>query len=140
MQETFTDLILEEKHQGRTIFMSSHMFDELEETCDRVAFLKNGHIIDVVEMSKIRGNEQIKKYKIEFVNAEDYLQFTSLPFEFERKQEAIHQVTILIPDEKLDALFAALKKLNVKFISQIPQTLERYFKEKYNTEEDSYNA
>jgi ABC-2 type transport system ATP-binding protein len=132
MQKVFTDLILEEKHKGKTIFMSSHMFDELETTCDRVAFLKEGHIIDVVEMSKIRGNEFVKEYKIAFLNDLDYRTFLDMDFNIIRKQNKFNQVTIHIPDDKLDYLFSVIHKMDIEYMTQIPQTLERYFNEKYN--------
>jgi ABC-2 type transport system ATP-binding protein len=134
MQKVFTDLILEEKHKGKTIFMSSHMFDELETACDRVAFLKEGRIIDIVELSKIRGNERIKEYKIEFNSHADYLAFLGRSFDVTRRQDEFSQVTINIPDENVNILFRVLSELDVKFILQKPCTLETYFKSKYNTE------
>jgi ABC-2 type transport system ATP-binding protein len=135
MQKVFTDLVREEKHRGKTIFMSSHMFDELESVCDRVAFLKEGHIIDIVELSKIRGNERIKEYKIEFVNDEDYRAFLGNAFDVKRRQDEYRQATITIPDDDINELFSVLSALQVKFITQKPQTLETYFNEKYNNTE-----
>lgn len=37
MRATFLDIIQEEHSRGKTIFMSSHSFDELGKTCDRIA-------------------------------------------------------------------------------------------------------
>jgi ABC-2 type transport system ATP-binding protein len=45
MQRTFIDLILEEKTRGKTILMSSHIFQEIERTCDRVSIIKDGRIV-----------------------------------------------------------------------------------------------
>ncbi|MFQ7003440.1 MAG: ABC transporter ATP-binding protein [Ruthenibacterium lactatiformans] len=42
MQNRFIDLILEEKQRGKTVLMSSHMFEEVERTCDRVGILRGG--------------------------------------------------------------------------------------------------
>ncbi|AZZ61247.1 ATP-binding cassette domain-containing protein [Oenococcus sp. UCMA 16435] len=135
MQNVFIDLIKKEKSKGKTIFMSSHMFNELESTCDRVAFLKNGHIIQVVKIDQIRGNEKTKEYKIEFVKEEDYKKFLRHPFNMIRLQEKLNQVTISISDTKINELFRVLSTMEVKFISQLPLTLETYFKEKYNQTE-----
>ena len=58
MQNRFVDLILEEKKKGTTILMSSHIFEEVERTCDRTAIIRQGRIVDTVEMtalSKIRN-------------------------------------------------------------------------------------
>lgn len=58
MQNRFVDLILEEKKKGTTILMSSHIFEEVERTCDRTAIIRQGEIVDTVDMaelSKIRN-------------------------------------------------------------------------------------
>ncbi|CEY36516.1 ABC transporter ATP-binding protein [Streptococcus pneumoniae] len=47
MQQVFIDLILEEKQRGKTILMSSHIFTEIERTCDRVAIIKDGRLVTV---------------------------------------------------------------------------------------------
>lgn len=139
MQDSFIELIHEEKARGKTIFMSSHMFDELESTCDRVAFLREGRIIDIVDMSTIQGNETMKKYKIEFLTHNDYLEFLDCNFEhkirIERIQEKYNQVTVSVPDSEINHLIKALAKSHVKFVTQIPYTLETYFKDKYSKTE-----
>lgn len=131
MQSEFTELVKEQKRKGKTVFMSSHMFDELESTCDRVAFLKDGHIIDVVDMSTIRGNETVKEYKIEFEIKAGYLDFLTRPFNISRRQERYNQVTIHIPDSDINNMFSVLSGIEVKYITQIPRTLESYFMDKY---------
>jgi len=56
MQERFCELILKEKARGKTILMSSHMFDEIEKTCDRVAIIRHGKLVveavDLKEMNE----------------------------------------------------------------------------------------
>lgn len=42
MRDVFVQIIKAEKARGATILMSNHMFDELEETCDYVGFIKDG--------------------------------------------------------------------------------------------------
>lgn len=135
MQRAFIDLILEEKKKGKTIFTSSHMFDELESTCDRVAFLKDGHITEILDMSSIRGNELVKEYKIEFVKRKDYLAFIACSFEVTRLQEEFNQVTVHIPDEDIGLLFRSLSDKTIRYITHKPLTLEAYFKNKYNDSE-----
>jgi ABC-2 type transport system ATP-binding protein len=55
MQEEFFNLILEEKKNGKTIFLSSHILSEIEKVCDRVAIIKKGKLIHVEEMSSYRS-------------------------------------------------------------------------------------
>ena len=44
MQNRFTQLIQEERERGKTIFMSSHIFEEVEKTCHRICMIKDGKI------------------------------------------------------------------------------------------------
>lgn len=44
MQNRFIELILEEKKKGTTVFMSSHLFEEVERTCERTAIIRQGEI------------------------------------------------------------------------------------------------
>lgn len=51
MQNTFIELIGEEKKRGKTILMSSHIFEEVERTCDRIGIIRQGRLVvtDTVE-------------------------------------------------------------------------------------------
>ena len=128
MRLSFLDIIKQEHEKGKTILMSSHLFNEMEDTCDRVALINNGHIIDIVDMDKIR-NRPVKDFKIEFNNKNDYQLFKSLPYKIIRDQEKFNQVTISIPKQDTDILFKDLLNYDVKFIAEVKYTLEKYFKE-----------
>lgn len=54
MQNRFIELIAEEKKQGKTIFLSSHMFEEVERTCDRIGMIRNGRLIAVDSIDTLR--------------------------------------------------------------------------------------
>lgn len=127
MRATFLDIIKEEHRKGKTIFMSSHSFDELEKTCDKAALINHGRIVDVCDMNEIR-NRPVKEFKIEFHSAEDYERFLSESYEKIRLQEQYHQVTIRIPSQNTASLLGVLKHYDVKFISELPYTLEMHFK------------
>lgn len=128
MRDTFLDIIKNEHSKGKTIFMSSHMFEELETTCDKVALISDGHIIDVVNMNDIR-NRPIKEFKIEFNNKDDYQKFQKEKYEIIRLQDQYNQVTIKIKTTETGKLLTTLCNYDVKFVSEIPYTLERHFKE-----------
>ena len=128
MRDAFLNIIKREHQKGKTIFMSSHMFNEMEETCDRVALVSNGHIIDVADMNEIR-NRKTSEFKIEFNDKESFEKFRNSKFKIIRIQEKYNQVTIQIEKNNINTLFKDLKELNVKFISEVKYTLERHFKE-----------
>ena len=128
MRDAFLDIIKREHKKGKTIFMSSHMFNEMEDTCDKVALVSNGHIIDIVDMNEIR-NRETSEFKIEFNDKKSYKIFKEMKFDIIRDQEKYNQVTINIEKDNINTLFNKLKDLDVKFISEIKYTLERHFKE-----------
>lgn len=130
MRAEFIDIINEEKKKGKTIFMSSHMFDEVEDTCDKVALIKDGKIIAIKDTNEIKHNEE-KSYKIEFNSYEDYRKFISEEFEFINKKEEQNQVTVNINDKDINKLTRKLKAYDIKFIVEIKYTLEKYFKSLY---------
>lgn len=127
MRATFLEIVQEEHRKGKTIFMSSHSFDELEKTCDRVALINDGHIVDICDMNEIR-NRPVKEFKIEFHTGEDYRRFLREPYDTIRLQEQYHQVTIRIGANETAKLLNVLKTYDVKFISELPYTLEMHFK------------
>lgn len=128
MRVAFLNIIKEEHKKGKTIFMSSHMFEEMEQTCDKVALISNGHIIDVANMDDIK-NRPSKDFKIEFNNKEDFDKFNEFGFKTIRVQKQYNQVTVNVKNEEINELFKKLKGLNVKFISEVKYTLEKHFKE-----------
>ena len=128
MRVTFLDIIKEEHKKGKTIFMSSHNFEELEGTCDRVALINDGHLIDVCDMDTINDPAE-KEFKIEFKNPEDYKAFIKEDYKVIRLQDIYNQATIKIAAANTAKLLQSLKKYDVKFISEIPYALEKHFKE-----------
>lgn len=128
MRDSFLEIIKEEHKKGKTIFMSSHMFNEMEDTCDRVALISDGHIIDIADMNEIR-NRPCKDFKIEFNSAKDYEKFKKMDYTIVRDQKQYSQVTVNIKNEEINKLFSDLKAFDVKFISEVKYTLEKHFKE-----------
>lgn len=137
MQRTFVDMVLEEKKKGKTIFMSSHIFSELESTCDRVAFLKDGRIIDIVNMNTLRGEESVKEYKIGFGKEEDFRMFLDEPFQITRVQHQYLQATIQVSDSQISHLFQSLASKEVDYLTHKPLTLENIFIQKYTEMESA---
>ena len=126
MRETFIELIFEQKAKGKTILMSSQMFDELELTCDRVALIYNGMIVDIADVNELKSST-LRTYKIEFLQKTDYQKFKRLSYKIVRDQKQYNQVTIQIDDSKINRLFKTLKNYKLKFISEIKFNLEKHF-------------
>lgn len=125
MRDIFIELLKEEKAKGKTIFMSSHIFQEVEEVCDRVAIIRDGMIIDVIDMKDIRYNK-IKTYKMEFKSIEDFERFRSLGYDLHRVKVDDLQLNIMIHDQDINRLIQDLKNFNLVYFKEIKVTFEDY--------------
>ena len=134
MQARFCKLIAREKALGKTILMSSHMFEEVEKTCDRVAIIKQGRIIAEVAMIDIEHKKD-KEFEIRFKTKAAAESFQKLDFEFTEKCLSKPVVKVVVNDEKVNVFIGELAKREVEYISEIKFTLEKYFLEYY--EEDA---
>lgn len=47
------DVIKDQRERGATVFLNSHLLSEVEITCDRVAFIKNGKTLLVSDLAKL---------------------------------------------------------------------------------------
>ena len=54
VQRTFFDIVREARSDGRTVFLSSHIIDEVDRTCDRVAIIREGRLVQVDSIEAIR--------------------------------------------------------------------------------------
>ena len=135
MRDAFLDIVRAEHAKGKTIFMSSHRFEELEQTCNRVALIQNGRIADVADLKSIENRPE-KEFKIELSHPEDYLAFKRLGYTIVRDQPQYNQVTIRISGKQINRLFLDLTNFNVKFISEVKYTLEKHFKEVLQKEKE----
>lgn len=53
-------MVCEARAQGRTVIFSSHVLDEVEEACDRVAILRQGRLAHVQVMSQLRCQHRVR--------------------------------------------------------------------------------
>lgn len=125
MRDIFIELLKEEKAKGKTIFMSSHIFQEVEEVCDRVAIIRDGMIIDVIDMKDIRYNK-MKTYKMEFKSIEDFEHFRSLGYDLHRVKVDDLQLNIMIHDQDINRLIQDLKNFKLVYFKEIKVTFEDY--------------
>jgi ABC-2 type transport system ATP-binding protein len=50
------DIIRELRADGTCVFLNSHLLSEIEVTCDRVAFIRHGEVVQVIEMASLEKN------------------------------------------------------------------------------------
>ncbi len=139
MRDSFLDIVREEQKKGKTVLMSSHMFEELEPLCDRVALISDGKIVDIADMKKIRKPET-REYKIEFFKKTEYQNFKKEGFLIVRDQPEYNQLTVRIDSKDINTLFNKLTAYGVRLITEVKYNLEKYFKTNLNIKGEKDNV
>jgi ABC-2 type transport system ATP-binding protein len=65
MEVTFLDLLREERAAGRTVFLSSHNLSEVEKVCDRVAIIRDGHLVALEHIDALKA-KRVREMSILF--------------------------------------------------------------------------
>lgn len=130
MRETFLELVREEKKKGRTVFMSSHIFEEIEDVCDRVAIIGNGKIESVLSLSELRHGTP-RNYKIVFGSRTEAEKFASLMPEATINGK---EASLSVLASETDRMFKATKDLEIVSIDESHENLEQYFMDIYQEE------
>lgn len=74
MQNRFIELIAEEKAKGKTILLSSHIFEEVERTCDRIGIIKSGKLVTVDSVEALR-ERHMRRYTVSLGTEQEALDF-----------------------------------------------------------------
>jgi ABC-2 type transport system ATP-binding protein len=136
MQGIFIDFINEEKERGKTILLSSHIFSEVDATCDRIAIIKDGCLVSTFVANDLRHNES-KTFEIEFATKEDFERFREQREYFQKisiisvKQHR-NQLKVLVDDANINDLITLLADYKLLFFSEIKFTLQDYFMKFYD--------
>lgn len=65
MQARLFEVLAEENRRGTTVFFSSHVLSEVQRFCHRVAILKEGRVLAVEAVDRLRRS-QFQKVRVEF--------------------------------------------------------------------------
>jgi ABC-2 type transport system ATP-binding protein len=107
----FTRLVLEARDAGQTVFLSSHILSEVEQTCTRVGIIREGRLVrvgSVVELKDIQHHE----VTITFANGVPVETFSALP--------GVEQVEALAGGHTLRVAVAGSPDAVVKAAAQYP--------------------
>lgn len=131
MQNRFIDMILEEKKKGKTIFMSSHIFEEVERTCDRTAIIRGGKIVAIENIESL-AKKRSKIYEVTLLSEQDVEKMKADSFEI----VAVNGLQVSI--KVIDGLTKFLEKLSKYEIMDMDikrQSLEELFLHYYGKED-----
>ncbi|GMB08110.1 ABC-2 type transport system ATP-binding protein [Thermolongibacillus altinsuensis] len=126
MQNTFFELLLEERKKGTTIFFSSHILSEVQKLCDRVAIIKEGELVKVETIENLT-KKNLKYITITFEQTEPM----DLKLDGIVKKEVNGNEMTLLYSGDMKALLNQLNALPVKDLLIQEPTLEEVFMHYY---------
>ena len=138
MQENFIQFIHEEKERGKTILLSSHIFSEIDSTCDRIAIIKDGKIVSQFVADDLKHASR-KYYTVTFATEAEkaaFLQKAASLATFQLIREEGVEAYLSVEDSDLNALIALLAAAKVVTFSNRRETLEDYFLKFYKEDRD----
>lgn len=138
MQQTFIDFIKSEKKRGKTILLSSHIFSEVDATCDRIAIIKDGKVVSEFVADELKHKED-KIYKIQFGTKQEKIDFLSknkTNDKFSAKNESDDTTLVLVNDKNINYLLKEISKYNIVSFEHLKETLEDYFMKYYKEDKD----
>ncbi|PKM62701.1 MAG: ABC transporter ATP-binding protein [Firmicutes bacterium HGW-Firmicutes-21] len=127
MQNRFIELINEEKKRGKTILMSSHIFEEVERTCSKVGIIRQGRLAAIDEIESLK-QQKIRSFIITLPDFEQAAAFwAELPDISEIDGNKV-RVTL---KQDLRPLIEAMYRHPVQNIDRENQSLEEVFMHYY---------
>lgn len=123
MQNRFVELVLKEKARGKTILMSSHIFEEVERTCQRVAIIKDGRIVATDSVEALKA-AQVRKYVITFEKEEFASAFAREGINISSVSQ--NHVTVIVQND-IKELISLMNIYPVTNIAAPNQSLEEIF-------------
>lgn len=124
-QRSFNEFLLDETHQGRTVFMSSHNLSEVEKTCRRVGVIRGGELVAVeaVEHLRERGGQVVM---VEFAELVDESELRDVPTvqSIERESDGAYRLKVA---GSIDPVIKALARHTVRRLDVEEAPLEDVF-------------
>lgn len=142
MQETFVRFIHEEKARGKTILLSSHIFSEIDSTCDRIAIIKDGKLVSQFVANDLKHASR-KFYTLDFGSAESknaFLAKKDVISSLQLIKEAENEIFVSVEDRDLNALIGLSSATGVTSFGNRKESLEDYFMKFYKEDKDYKGA
>ena len=137
MQKVFIQFVIDEKKRGKTILLSSHIFSEVDATCDTISIIKDGHHVSTFNANELK-KKQDKTFEVFFADKEElnrYLKELN-KFEVVASSEDLLLAVIKFPHDKHNEFFQTLKGVKITKFEEKPFTLQDYFMSFYKEERD----
>ncbi|HKM85551.1 MAG TPA: ABC transporter ATP-binding protein [Terriglobales bacterium] len=128
------DLIQQLRHEGKTVFFSTHILSDAEALCDRVGVIHQGELRGVGAVAELTSKMQ-GKVEIVFFAQKVPAGLASLGAEARVSGDMVNAV---LPEAQQEAALDVLRREHIKLISLTPvrRSLEEYYIQKLRPTED----
>ena len=132
MQNRFVELLLEEKKKGKTILMSSHMFEEVERTCDNVLIIKEGRIVAHSDVQSLKSAQRRGFFVKPRDKAPAAQAFANAGFEV--REAPYDTLEVFVTGENVDGFLKTASQFTILNLDVKAQSLEDVFMQFYGKE------
>ena len=134
MQNRFITLVEEAKNKGKTVLLSSHIFEEVEKTCDRVGMIRNGKLIKEFTDEELQ-HSKIQTFQLTFEKSDDLQRIKSV-YPDSNYDEESNQLVVSINDSQINDFISQLASCKLCSLKERKHTSEDYFMQFYGGGED----
>jgi ABC-2 type transport system ATP-binding protein len=131
MEASFREVITEERHNGRTVLLSSHILAEVEALCERVSIIRAGRIVESGTLTDLR---HLTRTTVQAELTAPPNGLVGLPGVHNLQVDGT-RVRCQVDADKLDALLRQLTSVGVRSLISQPPTLEELFLRHYQAEQ-----
>jgi ABC-2 type transport system ATP-binding protein len=134
VQQTFNQMVLEAKAEGRTVFLSSHVLAEVERIAERVGIIRDGQLVLVEEVRALKA-KALRRLELHFANAVPAAAFERLGGVRDvHVQDGIVECTV---EGSVDALIKTAAQFEVLNVVSHEPDLEEIFLAYYQRDQAS---
>ncbi|GAB3156239.1 ABC transporter ATP-binding protein [Micromonospora sonneratiae] len=130
MEEVFQNFIAQERRNGRTVLLSSHILAEVEALCDRVTILRDGRDVETGTLTELR---HLRRTAIDAELAGPPHGLAGLPGVHDVRIDG-NRVRFAVDGGALDAALRHLTSIGVRGLVSQPPTLEELFLRHYEVQ------
>jgi ABC-2 type transport system ATP-binding protein len=127
MEAQFRDCILEDRNNGRTVLLASHILAEVEALCDRVSIIRKGVTVESGSLEDLR---HLTRTRVIAEVSGDPGSMQAVDGVHDLVVEGRH-IEFEVDSDRVDGMVRALSGLGVKSIVAHPPTLEELFMRHY---------
>lgn len=132
MEQVFQECVMEAKHAGKSVLLSSHILSEVEKLCDRVGIIRQGEIIETGTLSELR---HLTRTNLHVETKEPITSLDELKgiHDIEEKDKTF---SFQVDTEELDSVIKHVSQFGIVKLESAPPTLEDLFMRHYKHKDE----